>query len=66
MTLSLRQSECVSWIAAGKTAAEIGIILSISQRTVRYHLDLAREKLDASNLCELVAKAIDQKEITRP
>ncbi len=44
--LSDRQRECVLWSARGKTAAEIAIILSISEDTVIQHLKLARERYD--------------------
>jgi DNA-binding CsgD family transcriptional regulator len=34
-----RQSEVLSWVAAGKTNVEIGLILGISSRTVQKHLE---------------------------
>lgn len=54
--LSPRELECLKWSAAGKSAAEIGIILSLSEKTVRFYQDLARRKLDAKNLTHAVAK----------
>lgn len=42
--LSDRQRECVLWMARGKTAAEIGIILGISIETVNQHLKMSRER----------------------
>lgn len=44
--LSERQRECVLWSARGKTAAEVGVILGISEDTVIQHLKLARERYD--------------------
>lgn len=44
--LSDRQRECVLWSARGKTAAEVAIILGISEDTVIQHLKLARERYD--------------------
>ncbi len=54
--LTPRELECLKWSAAGKSAAEIGIILSLSEKTVRFYQDLARTKLDAKNLTHAVAK----------
>lgn len=44
--LSERQRECVLWSARGKTAAEVSVILGISEETVIQHLKLARERYD--------------------
>lgn len=44
--LSERQRECVLWTARGKTAAEVGAILGISEETVIQHLKIARERYD--------------------
>ena len=45
--LYLRESSiCSKWTAVGKTALEASIIGEISERTVRFHLNAAREKLD--------------------
>lgn len=44
--LSERQRECVLWSARGKTAAEVAVILGISEDTVIQHLKLARERYD--------------------
>ncbi|UGY08745.1 LuxR family transcriptional regulator [Phyllobacterium pellucidum] len=54
--LSPRELECLKWSAAGKSAGEIGTILSLSEKTVRFYQDLARRKLDAKNLTHAVAK----------
>jgi len=54
--LAPRELECLRWSAAGKSAAEIGVILSLSEKTVRFYQDLARTKLDAKNLAHAVAK----------
>lgn len=44
--LSERQLECVLWSARGKTAAEVAVILAISEDTVIQHLKVARERYD--------------------
>jgi DNA-binding CsgD family transcriptional regulator len=46
MLISARELDCLKWIAAGKTAWEASVILGISERTVRFHLNGAREKLN--------------------
>lgn len=56
--LTERQLECLQYAAMGKTNAEIGVILGISQTTVRFHLDTAAERLNAANRVNLVAKAV--------
>lgn len=56
--LSAREREVLQWAAAGKTAWETGIIMSISDSTVNKHLDSAVKKLDCSNKVHAVAKAL--------
>jgi len=58
--LTAREQECLKWAAAGKTAFETSIILGISERTVRHHLEISRKKLDASNITHAVVKAISR------
>jgi DNA-binding CsgD family transcriptional regulator len=60
MLVSARELDCLKWTAAGKTAWEAGLILGISERTVRFHLNAAREKLDCATTTQAVAKAITQ------
>jgi DNA-binding CsgD family transcriptional regulator len=56
--MSARELDCLKWAAAGKTAWEASVILGISERTVRFHLNTAREKLGCSTTTHAVAKAI--------
>lgn len=44
--LSNRQVECLRWVRAGKTDAEIGVLLGISARTVHNHLEKAKAILN--------------------
>lgn len=44
--LSARQVECLRWVRAGKTDAEIGVLLGISARTVHNHLEKAKAILN--------------------
>jgi LuxR family quorum sensing-dependent transcriptional regulator len=54
--LSGRELECLRWVAAGKTDWEIGVILSISSSTVRFHVDRARMKLGTQTRAQAVAR----------
>lgn len=58
--MSARELDCLSWTAAGKTAWEASVILGISERTVRFHLNVAREKLNCATTTQAVAKAVSQ------
>ncbi|MFB9948100.1 LuxR C-terminal-related transcriptional regulator [Rhizobium puerariae] len=56
--LSSRELEVVRWTAQGKTSAEIGRILSLSDHTVNAYMTNAIKKLDCVNRTQLVAKAL--------
>jgi DNA-binding CsgD family transcriptional regulator len=58
LLISARELDCLKWTAAGKTAWEASVILGISERTVRFHLNAAREKLKCTNTTQAVAKAV--------
>lgn len=58
LLVSARELDCLKWTAAGKTAWEASVILGISERTVRFHLNAAREKLKCTTTTQAVAKAI--------
>jgi len=58
--ITLREYECLLWAAQGKTASEMAVILDISERTVRFHLTNASQKLDTTNVTHTVALAIAQ------
>lgn len=47
--LSDREIEILRWTADGKTSSEISYILSISERTVNFHINNAMAKLNAAN-----------------
>lgn len=55
--LSKREVECLSWAALGKTDCEIGLIISRSRATVRFHIQNASLKLNAVNRCQTLFKA---------
>lgn len=54
--LTAREAECLHWVGEGKTDAEVGSILSISGRTVRFHINNAKRKLGVSSRIQAVAK----------
>jgi DNA-binding CsgD family transcriptional regulator len=56
--MSAKELDCLKWTAVGKTAWEASVILGISERTVRFHLNAAREKLKCTTTTQAVAKAI--------
>jgi LuxR family transcriptional regulator, activator of conjugal transfer of Ti plasmids len=55
IVLSSREYECLEWAAKGKSAWEIGCILSISRRTAAFHLDNAKSKLGVRTISQAVA-----------
>jgi DNA-binding CsgD family transcriptional regulator len=63
-TLTKRELEVIRWTAQGKTSAEIGQILSLSDHTVNAYMNNAIKKLDCVNRTQLVAKAIRSKLIS--
>jgi DNA-binding CsgD family transcriptional regulator len=62
--LSFREIECLRWRAVGKSDWETGQIMGISERTVKFHLENARAKLDAMNTTHAVSKALSLHLIT--
>jgi LuxR family quorum sensing-dependent transcriptional regulator len=56
--LTPREREILRWAADGKTSWEVSVILRISERTVKFHLNQASHKLNAVNRTAAVAKAL--------
>jgi DNA-binding CsgD family transcriptional regulator len=56
--LTLKEMECLRWCKEGKTNWEIGEIMSISEKTVEFHLSNTIKKLDVSNRITAVVKGI--------
>lgn len=56
--ITMREKEVLSWTAEGKTAFEIAKILSLSERTVNFHVNNVVAKLGASNKTHAAAKAV--------
>ncbi len=59
--LTAREREVLSWIAAGKSAAQISQALRISKRTVDEHSQTAARKLGAANRTQAVAIAMRER-----
>lgn len=57
IALSQRELEVLTWAARGKTSDEIASILDLSKRTVDFHIDNARLKLDVTSRTQAAAKA---------
>jgi len=55
--LNDREIEVLTWVARGKTSAEIAQILGLTKRTVDFHTDNARGKLGAATRTEAAIKA---------
>lgn len=53
-----REIEILQWVQAGKSSWEIGIILAISERTVKFHLSNIYRKLDVHSRAQAVARAM--------
>ena len=63
-SLSGREKEVMCWIREGKTNWEISMILNISERTVKFHVQNIERKLNAVNKTHAVAIALDQNLLT--
>jgi DNA-binding NarL/FixJ family response regulator len=59
-SITEREAEILAWIARGKTSAEIATILGVAKRTIDFHADAARTKLDVSTRTEAAVKAAMQ------
>jgi len=66
VALTAREREVLCWTAEGKTACEIGLILSISERTVTFHINNVLVKLRATNKVQAVVKAVSAGLIDTP
>jgi LuxR family quorum sensing-dependent transcriptional regulator len=58
--LSAREIECLVLLVHGHSDSEIGQLLGLSVRTVRFHLGNAREKFHATSRTHLAALAVAQ------
>jgi DNA-binding CsgD family transcriptional regulator len=56
--LSVRQLQCLKWVAEGKSDCEIAAILSLSPKTINYHLEKIKHTLGVFTRVQAVAIAI--------
>lgn len=57
MQLTEREIEILKWTAAGKTADDIALILSMKKRTVHFHVANAVQKMGVCNKTAAVVQA---------
>lgn len=58
--LSAREVEILTLASNGKTAADMALVLAITERTVAFHINNIAEKLGAANKTHAVALALRQ------
>lgn len=56
--LTSREYECVFLLIRGKTAKEIGALLSLSKRTIESYMENIKNKMDCKNKAEILVKAV--------
>jgi DNA-binding NarL/FixJ family response regulator len=56
-SLNDREIEVLTWVARGRTSAEIADLIGLTKRTVDFHLNNARIKLGAATRTEAAIKA---------
>ena len=57
-SLTVRETQCLRYIATGHEDVQISQMLGISPRTVRFHVDSAKIKLGAGSRVQAIAKAL--------
>ena len=58
--LTGREALCLMWSSRGKTGPEIVALLGISESTVRFHLNQARDRLGAGNISHAIRLAVER------
>jgi DNA-binding CsgD family transcriptional regulator len=54
-SLTPRELECLTWASRGKSATDIGTILSISRHTAVFHMENAKRKLGVRTVYQAIA-----------
>ncbi|MBD9462529.1 helix-turn-helix transcriptional regulator [Pseudomonas sp. Pdm06] len=57
LKLSPREIEFLRWLALGKNYKEIGLIMNITERTVKFHAKQMTEKMECTNVKQAMFKA---------
>jgi LuxR family transcriptional regulator, quorum-sensing system regulator CviR len=60
LQISIREKQVLNWVRHGKTTWDISMILNISERTVKFHIDNVMKKLDAVSRTHAVAIALSE------
>ena len=55
--LTPRERQCLEWAAHGKSRTDIGQIIGLSPRTVKFHLENAQRKLNVARTTQAVLRA---------
>ena len=58
VNLNDREIQTLTWVARGKTSAEISKILGLAKRTVDFHIDNARIKFGVPTRVQAAIKAV--------
>lgn len=58
--LTDREREVLRWTQYGKTNPEIALLMNVSRRTIKFHIENAIKKLQASNRTQATAIALSQ------
>lgn len=58
LNLTARETDVLHWVAEGKSSWEIGMILSISERTVKFHLSNIYRKFGVTSRAQAIVHAI--------
>ncbi|HEU4404371.1 MAG TPA: LuxR C-terminal-related transcriptional regulator [Polyangiaceae bacterium] len=55
--LTPRELQCLGWAALGKSRTDIGQIIGVSPRTIKFHLENAQRKLNVAHTTQAVLRA---------
>lgn len=56
--LSPREIECLQWAAAGKSDADIAVLVGIKPTTAHFHIERAKKRLGVNTRVEAVAVGV--------
>ncbi len=57
LQISIREKEVLNWVSKGKSTWDVSVILNISERTVKFHVNSIMKKLNAVSRIHAVAIA---------
>jgi LuxR family transcriptional regulator, quorum-sensing system regulator SolR len=63
LELTAREIEVLKWIADGKSDWQIGQILSISDKTVNFHVENMKRKCGVATRMQVVVRAVHEGKI---